>query len=193
MSEAKQRNNNDNRNDSRQEGSDLIDRLVSVNRTAKVVKGGRRFGFAALVVVGDGKGRFGVGKGKAKEVSDAKKKASDSARKAMSKIPLKEGRTIHHDIKVSFGSSTVLLRSAPPGTGIIAGGPLRSIFEVLGVKDVVAKSFGSSNPYNMVASTVKALKMIQSPKLTATRRNKKISEIISQREVKETKEIKEKE
>ena len=167
-----------------QEGVDLIDKLVSVNRTTKVVKGGRRFGFAALVIVGDGKGKFGVGKGKAKEVADAKKKATDAARKSMIKVPLKEGRTIHHDIKCSSGSSTVFLRSAAPGTGVIAGGPLRAIFEALGVKDVVAKSFGSSNPYNMVASTLKALKMIQSPKATASRRNKKISEIISQMEAK---------
>lgn len=162
--------------------SDLIDRLVTVNRTAKVVKGGRRFGFSALVVVGDGKGRFGVGKGKAKEVADAKRKASEAARKSMVKVPLREGRTIHHDIKATSGSSTVLIRSAVPGTGIIAGGPLRAIFEAIGVKDVVAKTFGSSNPYNMVASTVKALGLVQSPKSTASRRGKKVSEIISQRE-----------
>lgn len=177
-----QTQNQSNNRKPEQEGSELIDKLVSVNRTTKVVKGGRRFGFSALVVVGDGKGRFGVGKGKAKEVADAKKKATEAAKKAMIKVALKEGRTIHHDIKCSSGSSTVFLRSAVPGTGVIAGGPLRAVFEALGIKDVVAKSFGSSNPYNMVASTVKALKMIQSPKSTASRRNKKISDIISQRE-----------
>ncbi len=166
-----------------QEGSEQIEKLVSINRTTKVVKGGRRFGFSALVVVGDGKGRIGVGKGKAKEVADARKKATDAARKSMIKIPLREGRTIHHDIKTKAGAGGVILRTAAPGTGIIAGGPMRAIFEALGVKDVVAKSFGSSNPYNMVASTMKALQLIQSPKSTASRRGKKITEIVSQREV----------
>ncbi len=182
---AEERKKNNNRPDRNEEGgSDLVDKLVSINRTTKVVKGGRRFGFAALVVVGDGKGRIGVGKGKAKEVADAKRKASEAARRNMIKVPLREGRTIHHDIKTKAGAGGVILRTAQAGTGIIAGGPMRAIFEALGVKDVVAKSFGSSNPYNMVASTIKALQMIQSPKSTASRRGKKVNEIVSQREAK---------
>lgn len=188
MAAPEKRNN---RPDNREEGaSDLVDKLVSINRTTKVVKGGRRFGFAALVVVGDGKGKIGVGKGKAKEVADAKKKATDSAKRNMIKIPLREGRTIHHDIKTKAGAGGVILRTAAPGTGIIAGGPMRAIFEVLGIKDVVAKSFGSSNPYNMVASTIKALQMIQSPKSTASRRGKKVNEIVSQRESSKGAEVK---
>jgi small subunit ribosomal protein S5 len=171
-----------NRVEKNEESSDIIDKLVSINRTTKVVKGGRRFGFSALVVVGDGKGRIGVGKGKAKEVADAKRKATEAAKKAMVKIPLREGRTLHHDVKTTDGAGGVIIRSATPGTGIIAGGPMRAIFEALGVKDVVAKSFGSSNPYNMVHSTFKALQLIQSPKSTAARRGKKITEIVSQRE-----------
>ena len=164
------------------EETDLIDRLVAVNRTAKVVKGGRRFGFSALVVVGDGKGRVGFGKGKAKEVMDAKRKATEAAKKSMIKVPLREGRTFHHNVRAKAGAGTIYVRSAPPGTGVIAGGPVRAVFEALGVKDVVAKSLGSSNPYNMVASAFEALKLVQSPKVTASRRNKKINEIISQRE-----------
>jgi small subunit ribosomal protein S5 len=184
MAEHQQKKGNrpDNRNE--EGGSDMVEKLVSINRTTKVVKGGRRFGFAALVVIGDGKGRIGVGKGKAKEVADAKRKASEAARRAMIKIPMREGRTIHHDIKTKAGAGGVILRTAAPGTGIIAGGPMRAIFEVLGIKDVVAKSFGSSNPYNMVASTIKALQMIQSPKSTASRRGKKVNEIVAQRETK---------
>lgn len=172
-----------NNNNKQQEESDLIDRLVAVNRTAKVVKGGRRFGFSALVVVGDGKGRVGFGKGKAKEVIDAKRKATEAAKKSMIKVPLKEGRTFHHDIETKAGAGRILVRSAQPGTGIIAGGPARAVFEALGVSDVVAKSTGSSNPYNIVASTFRALELVQSPKVTAARRGKKISDIISQREV----------
>lgn len=181
MAEQKKNNKPEVKND--EQGSDFIDKLVSINRTTKVVKGGRRFGFAALVVVGDGKGRIGVGKGKAKEVADAKKKATDAARKSMIKVPLREGRTFHHDIKARAGAGGVIIRSAAPGTGIIAGGPMRAIFEALGVKDVVAKSFGSSNPYNMVASTFEAFRLIQSPKITAARRGKRVNEIISQREI----------
>lgn len=180
MAEAEKKNNRPERRE--EGGSDFIDKLVSINRTTKVVKGGRRFAFSALVVVGDGKGKIGFGKGKAKEVADAKKKATEAARKAMVKIPLREGRTIHHDIRATDGSGGVVIRAAAPGTGIIAGGPMRAIFEALGIKDVVAKSFGSSNPYNMVNSTFKALKMIQSPKTTAARRGKKINEIVAQRE-----------
>jgi small subunit ribosomal protein S5 len=170
----------DNRNE--EGGSEFIDKLVSINRTTKVVKGGRRFGFAALVVVGDGKGKIGAGKGKAKEVADAKRKATEAAKRNMIKVPLREGRTFHHDIRATSGAGGVIIRSAAPGTGIIAGGPMRAIFEALGVKDVVAKSFGSSNPYNMVASTFEAFRLIQSPKTIASRRGKKINEIVSQRE-----------
>lgn len=179
---AEERRNNKPR-EQETEAPEFVDKLVSINRTTKVVKGGRRFGFAALVVVGDGKGRIGYGKGKAKEVADAKRKATEAARRNMIKVPLREGRTIHHDIKTKAGAGGVILRTAAPGTGIIAGGPMRAIFEALGVKDIVAKSFGSSNPYNMVNSTFKALQLIQSPKSTAARRNKKVNEIVSQREV----------
>jgi small subunit ribosomal protein S5 len=163
-------------------GSDLIDRLVAVNRVAKVVKGGRRFGFAALVVMGDGKGKVGYGTGKAKEVSDAVKKATDDAKKKMVRIPLREGRTLHHDIYGRFGSGKVILRTASPGTGIIAGGPMRAVFEALGVQDVVAKSLGSSNPHNMVKATLDALNNMRSPRAIAAKRGKKVGEIIGRRE-----------
>ena len=175
--------NNPGHRPSNTDGVDTIDKLVSINRTTKVVKGGRRFGFSALVVVGDGKGRVGYGKGKAKEVADARRKATEAAKKAMVRIPLREARTLHHDIKVRDGAGGVVIRSASPGTGIIAGGPMRAIFEALGIKDVVAKSFGSSNPYNMVSSTFKALEQAQSPKSTSARRGKKVNEIIGQREM----------
>lgn len=165
-----------------QEGDGLIDKLVAINRTAKVVKGGRNFSFTALVVVGDGNGRVGFGKGKAKEVTDARKKASDAARKNMVRIPLREGRTLHHDIKSRAGAGYVTLRSAPSGTGIIAGGPMRAVFEALGVKDVVAKSTGSSNPFNMVRATFTALQDIQSPKATAERLGKTVGDIVARRE-----------
>lgn len=167
---------------SQQEGSDLIDKLVSINRVAKVVKGGRRFGFAALVVVGDGKGRVGYGSGKAKEVSDAVRKATDSAKKSMTRISLRENRTLHHDIAGRFGAGNVMMRAAPPGTGVIAGGPMRAIFEALGVQDVVAKSTGTSNPHNMVKATFEALKTMRSPKAIAGKRGLKIGEIVSRRE-----------
>ncbi len=160
---------------------EYIDKLVHINRVAKVVKGGRRFGFAALVVVGDGKGRVGFGSGKAKEVPEAVRKASEQAKKKMIRVPLREGRTLHHDIEKSFGAGHVVIRSAPVGTGIIAGGPTRAIFEALGVHDVVAKSIGSSNPYNMVKATFEALKAINSPKLVASRRGKKVSDIVVRR------------
>lgn len=168
-----------------QDAPESIDKLVAINRVAKVVKGGRRFGFAALVIVGDGKGRVGFGKGKAKEVMEAKQKATDEARKSMQKFALKESRTIHHDVKGRFGAGRVVLRSAPPGTGIIAGGPMRAIFEALGIHDVVAKSIGTSNPYNMVRATFDALAQVQSPKDTAERRGKKVAEIVAQREAKQ--------
>jgi small subunit ribosomal protein S5 len=164
------------------ENEGFIEKLVSVNRTTKVVKGGRRFGFAALVVVGDGKGKVGYGKGKAKEVQDARRKATEAAKKSMVRIPMREGRTLHHDVTADFGSGNVTIRTAPAGTGIIAGGPMRAVFEALGIKDVVAKSVGSSNPYVMVASAFNALQLIQSPKSTAARRGKKVNEIVSQRE-----------
>lgn len=164
------------------EGSDVIDRLVSINRVAKVVKGGRRFGFAALVVVGDGKGRVGYGTGKAKEVQDAVRKATESAKKAMVRIPLREARTLHHDVEGHYGAGSVTLRSAPAGTGIIAGGPMRAIFEALGVHDVVAKSKGSANPHNMVKATFDALQRLSAPRDVAAKRGLKIGDIIARRE-----------
>lgn len=165
-----------------QTDSEMVERLVSINRVAKVVKGGRRFGFAALVVLGDGKGRVGYGTGKAKEVPEAVRKATEDAKKNMIKVPLKEARTLHHDIKARYGAGKVILRSATSGTGIIAGGPMRAIFEALGVHDVVAKSTGTSNPHNMVKATFAALKGINSPRLVASRRSKKVGEIVERRE-----------
>ena len=161
--------------------SEFVDKLVHINRVAKVVKGGRRFGFAALVVVGDQKGRVGFGHGKAREVPEAIRKATESAKRNLIKVPLREGRTLHHDVKGRHGTGKVLLRAAPPGTGIIAGGPMRAVFETLGVQDVVAKSQGSSNPYNMVRATFDALKSEDSPRGVAARRGKKVSEIVARR------------
>ena len=166
-----------------QESSELQERLVAVNRVAKVVKGGRRFGFAALMVVGDGKGQVGFGTGKAKEVPDAIQKATMDAKRNMIRVPLREGRTIHHDITGRYGAGRVTLRSAPPGTGIIGGGPMRAVFEALGIQDIVSKCNGSANPHNMVRATLEALKNIQSPKQIATRRGKKVGEVIANREV----------
>ena len=157
--------------------TDLIDKLVGINRVAKVVKGGRRFGFAALVVVGDQRGKVGFGTGKAKEVPEAIKKATDDAKKNMVKVPLKEGRTLHHDMKGHFGAGKVVLRTAPPGTGIIAGGPMRAVFETLGVQDVVAKSIGTSNPHNMIKATFDAFASMNSPRNIANKRGRKVSEI----------------
>ena len=176
---AREQNNN-----SREEGSELIDKLVSINRVAKVVKGGRRFGFAALVVVGYGKGKVGYGSGKAKEVSDAMRKALDSAKKSMVRIPLREGRTLHHDLYGRFGAGKVIIRTAPVGTGIIAGGPMRAVFEALGVQDVVAKSVGTSNPHNMLKATFDALDSMRSPRAVAAKRGKKVGEIVERREEK---------
>ena len=164
----------------RQDG-DLVDRLVSVNRVAKVVKGGRRFGFSALVVVGDGKGRVGYGSGKAREVPEAVRKATEQAKRSMVRIPLRQGRTLHHDIEGRFGSGHVVLRAAPPGTGIIAGGPMRAVFETLGINDIVAKSQGTSNPYNMVRATFDALKQVDSPRSVAARRGLKVSDLQARR------------
>jgi small subunit ribosomal protein S5 len=157
--------------------NELIDKLVGINRVAKVVKGGRRFGFAALVVVGDGKGRVGIGSGKAKEVPEAIRKATEKAKTTLIKVPLKEGRTLHHDAIGVYGAGKVNLRSAPSGTGIIAGGPMRAVFETLGIQDVVAKSIGSSNPHNMVKATMKALKEMQSPRLIATKRGIRVADV----------------
>jgi small subunit ribosomal protein S5 len=159
----------------------LIDKLVHINRVAKVVKGGRRFGFAALVVVGDQKGRVGFGHGKAREVPEAIRKATDAAKRALVRVPLREGRTLHHDVIGHHGAGHVVLRTAPPGTGIIAGGPMRAVFETLGVADVVAKSFGSSNPYNMVRATFDALKHQDSPRSVAARRGLKVSQLQTRR------------
>ncbi|MEJ2516435.1 MAG: 30S ribosomal protein S5 [Methyloceanibacter sp.] len=161
--------------------SEFVDKLVHINRVAKVVKGGRRFGFAALVVVGDQKGRVGFGHGKAREVPEAIRKATESAKRNLLKVPLREGRTLHHDVRGQHGAGKVILRAAPPGTGIIAGGPMRAVFETLGIQDVVAKSLGSSNPYNMVRATFDALRHEDSPRGVAARRGKKVSEIVSRR------------
>lgn len=156
----------------------MVDKLVHINRVAKVVKGGRRFGFAALVVVGDQKGRVGFGHGKAREVPEAISKATASAKKHMVRVPLKEGRTLHHDGNGHFGAGRVTVRSAPQGTGIIAGGPMRAVFEVLGVTDVVAKSHGSSNPYNLVRATLDALEKSTTPAEVAAKRGKTVEEIL---------------
>ncbi len=161
--------------------SEFVDKLVHINRVAKVVKGGRRFGFAALVVLGDQKGRVGFGHGKAREVPEAIRKATEAAKRNMIRVPLREGRTLHHDIEGRHGAGKVVLRSAPPGTGIIAGGPMRAVFETLGVQDVVAKSLGTANPHNMVRATFDALKKEMSPRTIAAKRGKKVSEIIARR------------
>lgn len=171
--------------------NELVDKLVAVNRVCKTVKGGKRFGFAAFIVVGDGKGRVGYGMGKAKEVPEAMKKATDDAKRSLIRIPLREGRTIHHDVQGRFGAGRVILRAAPAGTGIIAGGPMRAVFEALGVHDVVAKSTGTSNPYNMVKATVDALLKTRAPKSIAAKRGKKINEIVARREAAEGRPVKE--
>jgi small subunit ribosomal protein S5 len=160
------------------DGEELIEKLVHINRVSKTVKGGKRFGFAALVVVGDGKGRAGFGKGKAREVPEAITKATSAAKKAMVRVPLKEGRTLHHDGQGQFGAGKVNLRTAPAGTGIIAGGPMRAVFESLGVADVVTKSVGTSNPYNMIRATFAALTEQTSPKSVAQRRGKKVADLL---------------
>ena len=161
--------------------SDLFDKLVSINRVAKVVKGGRRFGFAALVVVGDGRGRVGFGAGKAREVPEAIRKATERARRRLIRVPLRDGRTLHHDVAGRYGAGRVALRAAPAGTGVIAGGPMRAVFETLGVQDVVTKSVGTSNPHNMVRATFDALARIQSPRSVAAKRGKKVSEVVGRR------------
>ena len=168
--------------DNRQEQSDVIEKLVSINRVAKVVKGGRRFGFAALVVVGDQKGRVGFGSGKAREVPEAIRKGTEKAKRNMIRVPLREGRTLHHDVQGHYGAGKIVMRAAPPGTGIIAGGPMRAIFEVLGLQDVVAKSIGTQNPHNMIKATFDALMHLQSPRMVAARRGRKVGDIVSRRE-----------
>ncbi|MEL6789154.1 MAG: 30S ribosomal protein S5 [Pseudomonadota bacterium] len=170
------------RRDDREERDEFIDKLVAINRVAKVVKGGKNFGFAALVVVGDQKGRVGFGKGKAREVPEAIRKATQDAKRNLIRVPLREGRTLHHDARGRHGAGKVVLRSAPPGTGIIAGGPMRAIFETVGIQDVVAKSIGTSNPYNMVRATFDALRDQTSPRTIASRRGKKVSEILVRRQ-----------
>ena len=165
----------------RDDRDEFIDKLVHINRVAKVVKGGKRFGFAALVIVGDQKGRVGFGHGKAREVPEAIRKATESAKRNLVRVPLREGRTLHHDVRGRHGAGKVFLRAAPAGTGIIAGGPMRAVFETLGMQDVVAKSLGSSNPYNMVRATFDALKHQDSPRSVAARRNVKVSVLQARR------------
>ncbi|MCA3261144.1 MAG: 30S ribosomal protein S5 [Telmatospirillum sp.] len=162
--------------------AELVEKLVAINRVAKVVKGGKRFGFAAIVVVGDGKGKVGYGTGKAREVPEAIRKATEYAKRAMQRVPLREGRTLHHDVRGHFGAGHVVLRSAEPGTGIIAGGPMRAIFESLGIQDIVAKSTGTSNPHNMIKATFDAFTRMASPRNVAAKRGKKIADIVGRRE-----------
>lgn len=176
---AREQNNRRRRDE--EERDEFVDRLVAINRVAKVVKGGKNFGFAALVVVGDQKGRVGYGKGKAREVPEAIRKASQEAKRNMIRVPLREGRTLHHDIEGRHGAGKVVLRTAPPGTGVIAGGPMRAVFDTLGIQDVVAKSIGTSNPYNMVRATIDALKNQSNPRTVAARRGLKVSDIIGRR------------
>jgi small subunit ribosomal protein S5 len=167
----------------RDEGTpEFADRLVAINRVSKTVKGGKRFGFAALVVVGDQKGRVGFGKGKAKEVPEAIRKATEQAKRNMIRVPLREGRTLHHDMEGRHGAGKVVMRTAPTGTGIIAGGPMRAVFEMLGIQDVVAKSIGSQNPYNMIRATLDGLKKEASPRMVAQRRGKKVADILRREE-----------
>ncbi len=177
---AREQNNRGRRD--RDEAPEFADRLVSINRVSKTVKGGKRFGFAALVVVGDQKGRVGYGKGKAKEVPEAIRKATEQAKRQMVRIPLREGRTLHHDVQGRHGAGKVVMRTAATGTGIIAGGPMRAVFEMLGVQDVVAKSVGSSNPYNMIRATIDGLLNESSPRMVAQRRGKKGADILNRDE-----------
>ncbi|QBF30124.1 30S ribosomal protein S5 [Thalassococcus sp. S3] len=178
---AERENRRGNRRD-RDEAPEFADRLVAINRVSKTVKGGKRFGFAALVVVGDQKGRVGFGKGKAKEVPEAIRKATEQAKRQMIRVQLREGRTLHHDMEGRHGAGKVVMRTAPEGTGIIAGGPMRAVFEMLGVKDVVSKSIGSQNPYNMIRATIDGLKKEQSPRAVAQRRGKKVADILPKRD-----------
>jgi small subunit ribosomal protein S5 len=179
---AREPNQRGGRRDQRDETPEFADRLVAINRVSKTVKGGKRFGFAALVVVGDQKGRVGFGKGKAKEVPEAIRKATEQAKRQMIRVPLKEGRTLHHDVKGHHGAGKVVMRTAPAGTGIIAGGPMRAVFEMLGVQDVVAKSTGTQNPYNMIRATLDGLRNESSPRMVAARRGKKVADILPKRD-----------
>ena len=178
---AREENRRGNRRE-REEAPEFADRLVAINRVSKTVKGGKRFGFAALVVVGDQKGRVGFGNGKAKEVPEAIRKATEQAKRQMIRVPLREGRTLHHDMEGRHGAGRVVMRMAPEGTGIIAGGPMRAVFEMLGIKDVVSKSIGSQNPYNMIRATIDGLKKEASPRSVAQRRGKKVADILPKRE-----------
>ena len=180
MAERDNRRDRRDRRDDDRDG-DFADRLVAINRVSKTVKGGKRFGFAALVVVGDQKGRVGFGSGKAREVPEAIRKATEQAKRNVIRVPLREGRTLHHDIEGHWGAGRVVMRSAPAGTGIIAGGPCRAVFEMLGVADVVAKSVGSQNPYNMVRATIDGLRQELSPRQVAQRRGKKVADILPAR------------
>ena len=180
MAEREQRR--DRRDDRREETPEFADRLVAINRVSKTVKGGKRFGFAALVVVGDQRGRVGYGKGKAKEVPEAIRKATEQAKRQMIRVPLRDGRTLHHDMEVRHGAGKVVMRTAVAGTGIIAGGPMRAVFEMLGLQDVVAKSLGSTNPYNMIRATIDGLKQETSPRQVAQRRGKKVADILKRPE-----------
>ena len=166
----------------RDEDPEFQDRLVAINRVSKTVKGGKRFGFAALVVVGDQKGRVGFGKGKAREVPEAIRKATEQAKRGLIRVPLREGRTLHHDMEGRHGAGKVVMRTAPAGTGIIAGGPMRAVFEMLGIQDVVAKSIGSQNPYNMIRATIDGLNKESSPRHVASRRGKKVSDSLPKRD-----------
>ena len=170
------------RRDREEAAPEFADRLVAINRVSKTVKGGKRFGFAALVVVGDQKGRVGFGKGKAKEVPEAIRKATEQAKRNLIRVPLREGRTLHHDTQGRHGAGKVVMRTAPTGTGIIAGGPMRAVFEMLGVQDVVAKSIGSQNPYNMIRATLDGLQSEMSPRMVAQRRGKKVADILRKEE-----------
>ncbi|MDI3336356.1 30S ribosomal protein S5 [Defluviimonas aestuarii] len=180
---AERENRRDRRD--REETPEFADRLVAINRVSKTVKGGKRFGFAALVVVGDQRGRVGFGKGKAKEVPEAIRKATEQAKRSLVRVPLRDGRTLHHDIEGRHGAGRVVMRTAPEGTGIIAGGPMRAVFEMLGVKDVVSKSLGSQNPYNMIRATIDGLKQESSPRMVAQRRGKKVADILKKPEAAE--------
>ncbi len=175
------RNNDRQDRNSQRDEPEMLEKLVGINRVAKVVKGGRRFGFAALVVVGDGKGRAGFGTGKAREVPEAIRKATEGAKRNMVRVPLRDGRTLHHDIKGTYGAGRVILRAASAGTGIIAGGPMRAVFEVLGIQDIVAKSIGSSNPHNMIKATFLALNHMQAPRSVAQKRGMRVADVLRKR------------
>ena len=179
---AREDNRGGGRRRDRDEDPEFQDRLVAINRVSKTVKGGKRFGFAALVVVGDQKGRVGFGKGKAREVPEAIRKATEQAKRQLIRVPLREGRTLHHDMNGRHGAGKVVMRTASPGTGIIAGGPMRAVFEMLGIQDVVAKSIGSQNPYNMIRATMDGLRREASPRQVAARRGKKVADILPKRD-----------